>query len=56
MYSSDSEYFIANIDVAVSGQFFGWVMALGSGVKIISPEKVVNKMKQRIEKIGQLYR
>lgn len=31
-------------------------MALGSGMKIILPEKVVNKMKQRIEKIGQLYR
>ncbi len=29
------------VDVAVSGQFFGWIMSLGPGVKITAPNDVV---------------
>lgn len=38
-----------NVNVAISSQFFGWVFALGTGVKILAPENVVERMKQEID-------
>lgn len=32
--------FTVNCDIAVSGQFFGWLTGLGSGVKIAAPQDV----------------
>ena len=34
-----------NVNVAISSQFFGWVFALGTGVKILASENVVERMK-----------
>lgn len=41
---ADDEHFIANVNVAVSDQFLGWIIALGEGVKIVGPEDVVEQM------------
>ena len=41
-------YFQTSVKVAVSGQFLGWIMAVGSGVHIAGPEKVVTQMKREI--------
>ena len=49
------EHFRINVKVAVSGQFLGWIFALGEEVKILGPETVVEKMKDEIKKIGMLY-
>ena len=43
------------VEVALSDQFFGWIFALGSGVKIISPAEVVEKFKKELEDMVQLY-
>ncbi len=40
-----------HVEVAVSGQFFGWIFALGEGVKIISPQPVVKQFLEEAEKI-----
>ena len=34
------------VDVAVSGQFIGWLVALGDGVKVVGPESVVERMRE----------
>ena len=39
----DDEYFTVNVDVAVSDQFFGWVVGIGGGVKIEAPKNVKDK-------------
>ena len=52
---SDAEHFHIHIDVAVSGQFFGWIFALGDGVKILGPENVVQQMREEARKIVQKY-
>ena len=44
-----------SVQVSVSDQFFGWVFALGSGVKIISPQKVVDRFKTELENTQSLY-
>ena len=52
---SDGEHFHINIDVAVSGQFFGWLFALGEGVKILGPDHVAAQMREEARKILQKY-
>lgn len=51
----DNEHFTVNVDVAVSGQFIGWVIALGDGVKIVEPDIVVERMRQEIERLVAQY-
>ena len=43
------------VDVALSGHFFGWLFALGTGVKVIGPESVVEEMREQIERAKGLY-
>lgn len=47
--------FRAHVEVAVSNQFLGWIMALGPGVRIVSPEPVVEKMKAEIRRLSMQY-
>ena len=51
----DADHFRTSVVVAVSSQFLGWIMALGDGVKIIGPDKVVTRMKEEIRLISQMY-
>lgn len=51
----DEEHFVVNVNVAISSQFFGWVFALGTGVKILAPENVVERMKQEIDALHDFY-
>jgi len=51
----DDEHFIVNVNVAISSQFFGWVFALGTGVKILGPSNVVERMKQEVDALHKLY-
>ena len=46
MIPKDDEYFTVNVQVHVSRQFLGWIISLGEGVKIISPDEVVEQMKE----------
>jgi predicted DNA-binding transcriptional regulator YafY len=50
----DDEHFTVSVKVSVSQMFLGWVMAL-DGVKIVSPDSVVEKMKERISKLYDEY-
>lgn len=49
MVKVDDDHFEVRVDVAVSHQFLGWIIALGDNVEILGPESVVNQMKE----IGQ---
>lgn len=44
------------MNVHVSRQFLGWIISLGEGVKIISPDEVVEQMKKEIERLVSQYR
>ena len=52
---ADKEHFRVNVRVSVSNQFFGWLFGLGSDVKILAPENVVNRMKAELLKISEQY-
>lgn len=50
------EHFTVNIMVAVSKPFFGWIISLGDGVKIVGPEHVIEMIDQEIERLIKQYR
>lgn len=51
----DEQHFIARMDVIPSNQFLGWIIGLGPGVRIVSPDSVVEKMKEMIRTQYKLY-
>ncbi|MFT3982931.1 MAG: WYL domain-containing protein [Lachnospiraceae bacterium] len=44
------------VQVAVSGQFFGWLCALGEEIAILSPESVKNEYRNHMERILTNYK
>ena len=50
-----SERFRVNVDVSMSNQFLGWIMAVGDGVKIVGPDKVVEKMRAEVRRLAEQY-
>ncbi|MBQ4284285.1 MAG: WYL domain-containing protein [Lachnospira sp.] len=49
------EHFRVHIDVVVSNMFLSWIIGLGSGVKIVGPEHVVDRMKDEIKRLQEQY-
>ena len=54
--TDDEEWAEANVDVALSEQFLGWVFSLGDGVRIVGPDEVVQRFANDIKAIGKLYK
>lgn len=48
-------YVITIVEVSISGQFFGWIFALGSAVRILSPESVALEYKKEIKEVLKQY-
>ena len=52
----DEGHFRTTVTVAVSNQFFGWIMAIDGDVKIVAPDSAVRQMKDLIERMAERYR
>lgn len=52
---TDKDKFTVNVKVNVSNMFFGWLIGLGSGVKVLGPDNVVEKLKQEIKRLNEQY-
>ena len=50
-----TDHFVAQVNVAVSRQFLGWVFAIGDGLKITAPASVVALMKEETKKLTKMY-
>ena len=50
LHPIDDEWFTASVNVAVSDQFLGWIVALGGKVVITGPESAKERMKGLVEK------
>ena len=53
--SKDPGWSETRVDVAVSNQFFGWIFALGSDVRIIGPQDVRDDFVKQISDTKSLY-
>ncbi len=51
----DDSHFVVFVKVAVSLQFIAWVIGLGEGARILSPEPVVTEMKKTIKQLAAMY-
>lgn len=56
MIKLDDKKFAINVEVAVSRQFFAWLMSLGKGVTLTGPDYVVSMMKEEIDRLVEQYR
>lgn len=56
MIPIDDKHFYVSVDVAVSRQFLAWVIGLGEGVKLVSPDNVVALMNEEIDRLIRQYR
>ena len=48
---SGEERFKVTHEVAVSGQFFGWLVGLGPGVRIVYPQNVADEFRDRLRRM-----
>ncbi len=46
----DDAHFSVRVQVAVSGQFFGWLTGLGEGARILAPESVMDDYRLHLRK------
>ena len=51
----DEGRFTVRLAVEASQQFIGWVIGLGSGVKLLSPESMVETMRAEIRRLAEDY-
>lgn len=56
MLKADDEHFYANVTVAVSNQFLGWVLSMSNAIRIVAPDDVVERIKSLTERIYNQYR
>ena len=47
----DEEHFSVRVQVALSGQFYGWLTGLGIGAKILAPAEVLEEYREHLEKV-----
>ena len=55
IHPKDRDHFTANIEVAVSRHFLGWIIALGEGIRIIGPEVLVEQIKAEARRLSSQY-
>jgi len=48
-------HFTVHTDIVVSPQFFAWILGLGDKAAILSPDSVVNGMREHIASVAKLY-
>ena len=51
----DENHFRTTVNVSVSSQFLGWILALGGKVKITAPDEVVELMRSEIRNLSRQY-
>ena len=53
---TDKNHFSFNVQVAISGQFLGWIIGLGDKVRITSPDDVIAMMREEGKRIAKAYK
>lgn len=54
-HSVDDRHFEVSVSVAISPQFYGWVFGLKNYVTIVSPQVVVEGMKEHLRAVMKRY-
>ena len=54
VFDEDENHFRTTVEVNISGQFYGWLTGVGSGVKIAAPKEEREKYRKYLENILKL--
>ncbi len=49
------KHFVATLPVEISPPFWAWISTFGKGAKVLHPEEAVNKMREFIGKLNEMY-
>lgn len=52
---AEDGYFETHVEVTASGQFLGWIIGLGEGVKVTGPESMVEAMREEARRLSRQY-
>ena len=52
----DDDHFRTTVTVAVSKQFFGWIMGIDGDVRVVAPDSVVEQIKSEIKRQAERYK
>jgi predicted DNA-binding transcriptional regulator YafY len=52
----DEDHFRTTVTVAVSKQFFGWIMGIDGDLRIVAPDCVVKQIRAEIESLAERYK
>ena len=55
MIPIDDEHFETRVDVALSLQFYGWLIGLGPGIRLTGPTPAVKELKAHIRRLSEQY-
>ena len=55
LHKVDKDHFSFSVDVEISQQFLGWIIALGEKVKITAPKDVVKQMQEEAKRLANQY-
>ena len=56
MFAVDAEHFTITAPIEISPPFFAWIATFGRKVKILSPEPVVEKMRDFLQRSLDMYK
>jgi predicted DNA-binding transcriptional regulator YafY len=48
-------HFQATVNVVVSPQFIGWIVALGKSIRIVAPDTLGERMRAEIHRLSEQY-
>lgn len=55
IYKEDDNHFRVRVTIATGPTFMSWLFTFGNKAKILSPKKLVNEMKERVEMVLGMY-
>lgn len=55
MIPDGADHFHVNVEVQVSSHFFGWIVSIGNGIRLIGPDEVVEQFRAEIKRLYEQY-
>ena len=55
MIKANNEHFIAEVNINESPAFMGWLLSFGDKMKVLSPQKIIDNIKDLTETIAKMY-
>jgi predicted DNA-binding transcriptional regulator YafY len=54
-FDKNENNFTVSVEVETSPQFYGWLCGFGNKIKIVAPSRVVEKMREYVMKVAEMY-